>query len=212
MAKSLEILRAQINALSPNRDTSADGGIGNAEHSARISDHNPNTSGVVCARDFTHDPGHGIDSELLANKLLASRDARIKYVISNRKIASGDAGPKPWMWRDYPVPPNKNPHDHHFHISVKADPKYCDDDRPWKLDGLKVDPIKAGAAPVVADPLLRRGASGPSVAKLQQILKIKPEDGIFGLRTEAAVVRFQSANGIATDGIVGPYTWKKLKE
>jgi hypothetical protein len=92
MAKSLDALLAKVNALSPNRDKSSDGGIGNAEHASRDSDHNPwvtdGAMGVVTARDFTNDPAHGMSSEELAEALRAAKDERIKYVISNKKIAS----------------------------------------------------------------------------------------------------------------------------
>ena len=36
-------------------------------------------------------------------------------------------------------------------------------------------------------------------------------DGIFGANTEAAVKAFQSENGLAADGIIGPKTWERLK-
>lgn len=205
MAKSLEILRAQINALSPNRDKSSDGGIGNAEHSSRTSDHNPNDAGVVCARDFTNDPAHGIDSEVMANKLLSSHDPRIKYLISNRKIASGDAGPQPWVWRKYT---GANPHDHHFHISVKGDAQHYDDESSWKFE-LAVPPHVAAAPAVKADPVLRIGMTGPDVVRLQALLK--PNEGEFDGRTKAAVEAFQKSHNIVADGVVGPYTWKALK-
>ncbi len=37
-----------------------------------------------------------------------------------------------------------------------------------------------------------------------------PIDGLGGARTLTAVIRFQSAQGLATDGIVGPQTWGAL--
>src|SRR5678810_275459 len=124
MAKSLDVLLAQINALSPNRDKSSDGGIGNAEHASRTSDHNPwvmdGEVGVVTARDFTNDPAHGIVSEELAEALRAARDPRIKYIISNRKIAASypTLGKEAWEWRPYT---GANPHNHHCHVSVSSD-------------------------------------------------------------------------------------------
>lgn len=36
------------------------------------------------------------------------------------------------------------------------------------------------------------------------------EDGIFGPKTEAAIIRFQRAKGLKVDGIVGPETWRAL--
>jgi DNA invertase Pin-like site-specific DNA recombinase/peptidoglycan hydrolase-like protein with peptidoglycan-binding domain len=38
-----------------------------------------------------------------------------------------------------------------------------------------------------------------------------PIDGLFGPRTEAAVVRFQRAAGVQTDGVVGPRTFQELR-
>ena len=37
-------------------------------------------------------------------------------------------------------------------------------------------------------------------------------DGDFGVLTYSAVNKFQNANGLERDGIVGPKTWEKLKE
>ena len=35
-------------------------------------------------------------------------------------------------------------------------------------------------------------------------------DGIFGNKTRSAVVRFQRANGLSQDGIVGCKTWRSI--
>jgi peptidoglycan hydrolase-like protein with peptidoglycan-binding domain len=42
-------------------------------------------------------------------------------------------------------------------------------------------------------------------------LRPGPVDGLYGPRTQAAVMRFQSKTGLATDGVVGPHTWRALE-
>ena len=63
--------------------------------------------------------------------------------------------------------------------------------------------------------LLRQGATGQVVVELQQKLRtngfdIGSLDGAFGPKTKAAVIAFQKAKGLASDGIVGPATWATL--
>jgi len=58
-------------------------------------------------------------------------------------------------------------------------------------------------------------AEAASVRALQRTLRSLgwqpgPVDGLFGPRTEAAVLRFQTQTGVAVDGIVGPQTSKAL--
>lgn len=68
---------------------------------------------------------------------------------------------------------------------------------------------------------IRRGDSGPNVVVIQTSLnrisqnypaipKIPTVDGIFGSRTEAALIAFQEIFGLTPDGIVGPGTWYAL--
>ena len=65
LAKSIKTLLDQVNAENPHRRKDSDGGIGDAAHASRSSDHNPyivvKGQGVVRAFDFTHAPETGFD-------------------------------------------------------------------------------------------------------------------------------------------------------
>ncbi len=203
LAKSLETLRIQVNGKWPGRSKESDGTIGDEAHATRASDHNPwvkdGAMGVVTAMDITHDPAHGLDSEQLAEALRRSKDARIKYVISIRKIASSETAP--WQWRPYT---GKNPHNHHVHISVKSDKDDYDSTTSWPLDGVAAP--APGHVAGIKRPTLRRGATGDAVKELQKLLGLEP-DGEFGPATEAAIKKKQESANIVADGIVGPHTW-----
>src|SRR3990167_10271927 len=95
VAKSLDKLRKQVNALAPGRSKASDGTIGDLrpaatkpDHTPLDHDHNPNTAGVVLALDLTHDPAGGCDASKIADSLVASRDDRIAYIIWNHQIVS----------------------------------------------------------------------------------------------------------------------------
>lgn len=128
LAKSLAVLRDQVNASSPGRSKSEDGTIGDERHAASKSDHNPNEAGVVCAIDFTHDPNGGFDSYRFAEILRQNRDPRIQYVISNGRIWNTDV--QPYVWRQYD---GTNKHDKHVHISVKQNPLLYDNESAWNI-------------------------------------------------------------------------------
>ncbi len=205
VAKSLLTLRDQVNTRWPTRSKENDGTIGDANHSARTSDHNPNDAGVVCAMDITHDPKSGCDSYALAEVFRGAKDPRIKYIISNRKICSSDVDP--WKWRPYH---GSNPHDHHVHVSVKSD--RADDVTAWNLDAT---PMPAPVAVnTVRPPTLRKGDDGDAVKDLQAQLQLRGikivADGDFGPATFAALKQFQASRGLVADGICGPMTWAAL--
>lgn len=126
VARSLEVLRDQINAAYPQRNKASDGTIGDAAHAASVSDHNPDAGAVVRALDITHDPAHGCDIDRLTDALAASRDPRISYLIANRLITGPEYG---WAWTTYY---GDDPHANHFHLSVVADGR-ADDTRPWSI-------------------------------------------------------------------------------
>jgi hypothetical protein len=125
-SKAAETLRRQINAAAPNRQRHSDGWIGDAAHRSRKSDHNPNAAGVVLAEDITHDPKGGMDAGALAEVLRREKDARLDYVIHNKRIFSKAQG---WSWRSY----SGHPHTGHVHISFAKDPKLYDDGKDWTI-------------------------------------------------------------------------------
>ena len=65
-------------------------------------------------------------------------------------------------------------------------------------------------------PLIRRGNTGEYVEKAQRYLNkwnySLETDGIFGKKTEAAVIDFQTKKRLEVDGIVGPITWGALEK
>ena len=203
LARSLEKLRAQVNEKWPNRSKNSDGSIGDAGHSSRTSDHNPDPSGVVRAIDITHDPKSGFDSYVFADMLLKKQDRRIKYIISNRRIGSGPQGPQPGVWRKYT---GTNPHDHHCHISVVA---AGDDTSQWDIDGSLAPSPDVVDTYVPPPATLRKGSTGMDVRKLQAALHIFT-DGQFGDMTEMALKNFQKEHGLVEDGIAGPQVWKAI--
>lgn len=207
LSGALEKLRAQVNAMFPTRDKDSDGTIGDAAHASRSSDHNPwvhdGSMGVVTGMDITHDPASGCDSYALAEALRMARDPRIKYVISNRRIFAGSDGPSPWTWRPYS---GANAHNHHVHISVKAEKSFFDGIDPWTIH-MDTRPDPNFTAPPKT---LRRGDEGDNVRMLQSLLGLVV-DGDFGPKTESAVKAAQSKAGLVVDGIVGPQTWGALK-
>lgn len=71
------------------------------------------------------------------------------------------------------------------------------------------------ASQPASQPLLRLGAEGEAVSRLQRQLQTLgfyqgAIDGIFGARTEAAVKAAQSSYDLIADGVVGPATWNAL--
>jgi hypothetical protein len=80
------------------------------------------------------------------------------------------------------------------------------------------NPVAPADAGTTTHPTVRYGSQGPAVEELQQKLNADgadpalEADGIFGPKTRAAVVAFQTKHGLSPDGIVGPLTWGKLDE
>ncbi|MDT9593369.1 peptidoglycan-binding protein [Nocardioides zeae] len=80
--------------------------------------------------------------------------------------------------------------------------------------GIAVDGVVGSGTWSALVVTVRSGDSGPAVQAAQVLLNKHGAgigvDGAFGPGTDAAVRSFQSANGLASDGIVGPATWQSL--
>lgn len=197
VAESLKTLRGQINAAYPNRDKTSDGSIGDTAHSARKSDHNPNAAGVVCAIDIDEDLTPSNTVAGIVAQIQMSRDPRVKYIIYEGQITvKGDIT----QWKPYH---GVNPHRHHAHISVVGDARLYDDPSPWHIAGPLVDDVVTMEPETVRD--VKLGDKGTDVKAIQEKLGVSA-DGIFGKNTERAVIKFQLAHDLNTDGIVGSKT------
>lgn len=128
-AYSLDVLLEEVNARAPHRDKASDGWLGDQAHAARVSDHNPDSQGVVRARDFDDDPLGGHNATEFAEFLRQSRDHRIKYVIDQGRMFSSYSTSyrRAWEWGPYD---GINAHEQHTHVSVVADDR-ADSERPW---------------------------------------------------------------------------------
>jgi hypothetical protein len=118
LCKAGQQLRLQIDDTYPDRDRTSDGWIGDTRHSARPSDHNPDSKGIVRAIDIDRDLSGKAKPDLMPDladqiRLFAKSDPskRIAYIIFAGKIASPRMG---WSFRKYS---GINAHDHHCHIS-----------------------------------------------------------------------------------------------
>lgn len=220
LAPSLRQLRYEVNAKWPARSKRLDGTIGDANHQARKSEHNPDALGVVRAIDITAD---GIDVDQLLAATIG--DQRVHYVIHNRTIYSRTHG---WKARPYS---GYNAHLSHVHISLRNTTSEkasaavvaaaAADTTPWFK--LANPPTPAPAAE--DGERLKTGSRGEAVKALQAGLRkvfpayrhyVRPYgkyivvDGIYGPHTEAWVKEFQRRSGISADGIVGPVTRRRL--
>lgn len=202
LAPSLANLRDEVNAKWPNRSKVSDGTIGDAAHSSRTSQHNPNERGSVNAIDITND---GIDVDYLI--ACAMRHPSTWYVISRGFIYSRTYG---FTKRPFT---GSNPHNHHVHISILSTK-----DAEWNETRWLVTrggfPLPAGRSfGTPKSSTVHDGTANPEEAKhvqrIQQRLRIKPT-GRFGTATRVKVANWQLWKGLRPTGRVGAETWKRL--
>lgn len=139
--RSIGKLIEQYLSVRPMIDRSEVGTIGDPEHAARVSAHNPQDTAdsqdgndpdnQVDAADFPHDPKRGSDMAVFTEELRTSRDSRLWLVIFNGQQFSSYArdGYAPFTWRPYS---GSNQHTRHAHVEVND--YHNDVTTPWKVD------------------------------------------------------------------------------
>lgn len=100
-----------------------------------------------------------------------------------------------------------HPHFDHLHIELTRESGRALTVGTLGLSSVGVSVVSA--APTIR-PTLRQGSRGPQVRVLQQNLGGLAVDGVFGPTTTVAVRKFQRANGLKPDGVVGRGTWAAL--
>lgn len=141
LAAGLGVLRHQImgthwRAAPPATLVVSWGTVGDPDHWGTNSDHNPRDfpswgSDIVTAIDFPHRPDLELDAWKVVEAIRISRDARVKYVIFNRRMYSSYRanGIAPYTWRAYS---GSDPHTDHAHVSSVGDSR-ADQTHPWQI-------------------------------------------------------------------------------
>lgn len=222
LISGLALLRAEFNEVNPGRDRTSDGWIGDQHHQIRVSDHNPDASGVVHAVDVDASgvPMARIVAWLVA-RCKAGRERRLRYVIFRRVIWSASWG---WTPRRYT---GSNPHTAHAHFSAASGADLFRGAGAWGIaDTFK--PAATAPPPVVgSSSSVSRGGhrpgsrelaarpnpmAGADVEFVQDWIgdRCGPPDGRYGPKTAAGVRWYQRMRGITVDGRVGRQTWRQM--
>lgn len=152
----LLVLREQCDTLAPARVKGSDGTIGDTAHQAEAcsSQHNSccvkyNGVWIIRAIDITHDPARGCDIGVIFDRIRASQDNRVRYLIFNRRICypTSRNGYAPWAWQPYS---GSDPHTNHGHLSTFDDAARFDNTRAWAIG----TPTPPGVAPAAQEEIV----------------------------------------------------------
>lgn len=212
-------LRSEFDAAYPKRQRTSDGWIGDAAHSARKSDHNPDRRfkpGVVKAIDVDKDTGGDFNADVEKVRARgAAGDKRLRggYIIWRGRICGTHTR---WAWHRYT---GSNGHFEHAHFSFADEQGDFDARGDWG--------IEAAPATVLPDVHEHRTATisredvghADEVRDLQghlnawrrnRQLSTHPIDGKWDAWLEVAWRTFQKAYGLEVDGICGPQGWRTI--
>lgn len=150
--------------------------------------------------------------QLLVKQCRANVIDSIQYIIFDGYIWSEGTG---WVTRKYN---GSNPHDKHFHVSVKPETVHENDTKKVGFESLNPKPVPPKPSPSPALPVFKNGSRqnsakknnrGTDVATLQRFTGAKAT-GAWNAETEREVRAYQKTRGLTADGIAGPKTWKPI--
>ena len=203
LAPSLVQFRAEVDKKWPKRSKKSDGTVGDTSHSARKSDHNPNSRNSVNAIDITY-PGVDPDVVIAAVK----KHPSAAYVIFNRHIYSATDG---WVKKPYA---GISPHTEHLHISIKQSVKAENSTVKWFTTPAKpvVKPVKKPALPKYPGANKLKVGSKNTAVKVVQTAVGNSVTGTMTSADIADVKRFQRLRPKLwpADGVIGPKTYASL--
>jgi murein L,D-transpeptidase YcbB/YkuD len=114
-----------------------------------------------------------------------------------------------WSSRSPSGRPYTGVHPHYDHLHIELTREAGQTLTLPKLRLTVAGQLVAEVRPTVR-PTIRQGARGEQVRALQRNLGGVSEDGVFGPKTAELVRKFQRANGLKVDGVVGRQTWRAL--
>lgn len=130
------------------------------------------------------------DAESMVRAMAASGGAQIRAFVAFVQSAGLDTHIRAHDWYKFAVGYNGTGEPNTYARKIETEYRLA--------SGGKTSPI-----------VLRFGAQGKDVRLLQTALSLNA-DGVFGMKTQEAVMAFQSSHGLLADGIVGFKTWQAI--
>lgn len=180
-------LQSELDQRYPDR-TKPDWILGDADHSSRVSDHNPARDGDVHAIDIRH--GGGLKVREVLNALIGDR--RVWYVISNWTIYSRTFD---WEARQYN---GRNGHTTHLHASFRYAERFENDTSKF------FDTRKRRTKPTTID---------LSIVRNQFLIFLGEKDGeridTINVKRLQRAMNFKLKTDLKVDGWVGENTLRE---
>lgn len=146
----LVTLRAEFDAVAPDRDRGSDGSIGDSNHTS-ASDHTPDEDSDILRDHDADDKNevHALDIDSsgpwpggpawfdaavkgIVDRHRRGEDDRLKYVIWNKQIANREI--ENWKWRPYHG--TSDDHTGHVHFSARYTTAQESNTDPWGVDDM----------------------------------------------------------------------------